>query len=411
MKRVSITDIEKIRKPAFSTEALAVASAIVEDVHQRGEAAVREHAVRLGDISEDESLFACPEELAAAQASLPPADIELLERTKSRIQTFAEAQRNCIADLSISIQGGHAGHTILPVERAGCYAPGGRFPLPSSLLMTAVTAQVAGVQEIIVATPKPAPVMLAAARVAGVERVLKIGGAQAIAALAYAAGEIPKCDAIVGPGNRYVTAAKQLVAGYVAIDMLAGPSELLVIADDAASADVCAADLLAQAEHDVDAVPMLICMSEQFAMRVEKAIDKQLRSLPAADTARSALENGFVFIVRDQTEAAGASNRIAPEHLHLNLIDPDPFLFKSYGSLFVGAKSAEVFGDYGAGPNHTLPTGGTARSFSGLSVFNFLRMPTWLELEDPALIARDVARLARLESLEGHARAAEQPER
>jgi phosphoribosyl-ATP pyrophosphohydrolase/phosphoribosyl-AMP cyclohydrolase/histidinol dehydrogenase len=411
LRRVAITDIESLRKPAFDSEAFVVASAIVDDVRRRGEIAVREHAVRLGDIAPDESMFATTEEIAAAEASLRPGDVELLERTKSRIEAFAEAQRSCISDLSTSIQGGRAGHTILPVERAGCYAPGGRFPLPSSLLMTAVTARVAGVSEIVVASPKPTPIMLAAARVAGVDRLLKVGGAQAIAALAYGAGEIPRCDALVGPGNKYVTAAKQLVAGHVAIDMLAGPSELLVIADDTANAEVCSADLLAQAEHDVDAVPMLICLSEQFAKRVEAAIDDQLRSLPTADTARAALANGFILIVQDPEEAARASDRIAPEHLHLNMADPDLSLFTNYGSLFVGAKSAEVFGDYGAGPNHTLPTGGTARSFSGLSVFTFLRMPTWLELTDPALLTTDVASLARLEALEGHARAAEQTER
>jgi phosphoribosyl-ATP pyrophosphohydrolase/phosphoribosyl-AMP cyclohydrolase/histidinol dehydrogenase len=278
--------------------------------------------------------------------------------------------------------------------------------------MTAVTARVAGVEEVWLASPRPTPVTLAAAAVAGVTGLIPIGGAQAIAALAHGAGPIPAVDVIVGPGNRWVTAAKQLVCGQVGIDMLAGPSELVVLADDTAVASTVAADLLAQAEHDPDARPILVTPSTTLADAVDAALVEQLAVLPTADTATAAVRNGFCVITADLDEAVEVTNHLAPEHLEVLTASPEALVdqLKHYGGLFVGQGAAEVFGDYGVGPNHVLPTGTTARFTGGLSVLNFLRVRTWLKMDaGPAAqaVARDAALLARMEGLEGHARSAE----
>jgi phosphoribosyl-ATP pyrophosphohydrolase/phosphoribosyl-AMP cyclohydrolase/histidinol dehydrogenase len=391
---------------------LTRAEEIVEAVRAEGEPALRTFAERFGDREPGEPLVLGRDDLVAASGRLPSDVRDLLERTASRIRTFATAQRAAITDLDMVVPGGRAGHEVQPVQRAGCYAPGGRFPLPSSVLMTAITARVAGVSEVWVASPKPDDVTLGAAAIAGADAVLAVGGAQAIAALAYGAGEVPACDVVVGPGNRWVTAAKKLVAGDVGIDMLAGPSELVVLADANADPATVAADLLAQAEHDPDALPVLVTFSSTLVDAVEDELVSQLKSLPTREIASAALDNGFAVIAEDLEQAAKVCDRIAPEHLQVLTAHPElaASRLEHWGGLFVGDFSAEVFGDYGVGPNHTLPTGGVARFKGGLSVLDFLRVRTWLRLEDgPELteVARDAAALARLEGLEGHARAAE----
>jgi phosphoribosyl-ATP pyrophosphohydrolase/phosphoribosyl-AMP cyclohydrolase/histidinol dehydrogenase len=248
--------------------------------------------------------------------------------------------------------------------------------------------------------------------VAGADAVVPVGGAQAIAALAYGAGPVPPCDVVVGPGNRWVTAAKKLVAGDVGIDMLAGPSELVVLADDTADPGTVAADLLAQAEHDPDALPILVTTSRPLADAVDSELERQLEDLPTRDVASAALEHGFTVIVDDIDDATKLCDKLAPEHLQVLTRDAHDVAERlgHWGGLFIDEISAEVFGDYGAGPNHTLPTGGVARFKGGLSVLDFLRVRTWLELETgerAAEMARDAAALARLEGLEAHARAAE----
>jgi phosphoribosyl-ATP pyrophosphohydrolase/phosphoribosyl-AMP cyclohydrolase/histidinol dehydrogenase len=255
-------------------------------------------------------------------------------------------------------------------------------------------------------------VTLAAAAVAGANAVLGVGGAHAIAALAYGVEGLDSCDVVVGPGNRWVTAAKQLVSGSVGIDMLAGPSELVVLADDTADPEMVAADLLAQAEHDPDALPVLVTTSEKLAAAVEEAIHRQLADLPTREVAERALENGFFTIVPDLDTAVSVCDRLAPEHLQVMTDDADKVaaMLHHWGGLFIGAGSAEVLGDYGAGPNHTLPTGGVARYRGGLSVLDFLRVRTWLEIDNPVAaqqMVEDSVALARLEGLEAHARAAE----
>ncbi len=388
------------------------ADAIVADVRARGEAAVREHAERLGDLAPGAPLVVERASLVAALDALPADDRARLERVAGRIRAFAEAQRATLTDLDVAIPGGRAGHTVAPVERAGCYAPGGRYPLPSSVLMTALTARVAGVDEVWVASPRPAPVTLAAAALAGADGLLAVGGAQAIAALAFGAGPVPPCDAIVGPGNAYVVAAKQRVAGRVAMDTLAGPSELVVLADATSDAALVAADLLAQAEHDPDAVPILVAVGAGVAEAVDAELARQLASLPTADVARAALANGGAVVVDSLDAGVAACDLLAPEHLEVMTADADAVAqrLRHYGGLFVGPASAEVLGDYGAGPNHTLPTGRAARSSGGLSVLTFLRVRTWLRIDSPSAardVVADAAWLGRVEGLEAHARAAD----
>lgn len=400
------------RRPALNPETAASAARIVEEVRREGEKALLRHAERLGDLAPDENPYLGKVELLSAFNTLSGEERSLLERTAARIRRFAEAQRSALLETSLPIPGGAVGHKLAPVAAAGCYAPGGRYPLPSSVLMTAVTARAAGVETVWIASPKPRPATLAAAAVAGVDGVLACGGAQAIGALAYGAGPVPPCDIVVGPGNRWVTAAKKAVAGDVAIDMLAGPTELAVVADGASDPAVAAADLLAQAEHDADALPVLVSLGEEFIGCVEGELARQLADLPTGATARQALARGFSVAVDTLDAAAAVCDALAPEHLELLVEEAGRAAghFRNYGALFIGAGAAEVLGDYGAGPNHVLPTGGTARFTGGLSVLTFLRVRTWLEIGDlagAAELARDAAALARLEGLEGHARAAE----
>jgi histidinol dehydrogenase len=386
---------------------LAAAAAIVDDVRRNDEEALIRQARRLGDLGEGEPWLLPIEAAHEALQAIDTAARDTLERTADRVRRFAEAQRAALHDGAHPVPGGEAGWTWAPVERAGCYAPGGRYPLPSSVIMTAVVARAAGVQEVVVASPRPAPETLAAAAIAGADAFLAVGGAQAIAAMAYGCGALPACDAIVGPGNRWVTAAKQLVSGAVRIDMLAGPSELVVLADATADPARVAADLLAQAEHDPDAIPILLAIDGVEAA-VEQALEQQLEDLPTADTARQALRNGFC-VATDRQEGAELCDRLAPEHLALHVADAATLAagLQHYGAVFIGEDAAEVLGDYGAGPNHVLPTGGTARSEGGLSVASFLRCRTWLRIDRPdEQLLADAERLGLMEGLHGHARSA-----
>ena len=410
----TVEEIVRQRGAAMPAEALAVATEIVEAVRRGGEPALRRQAERFGELRPHDPIVIERRSLEKALRTLDRADQERLERVADRIRAFAEAQRGAIRDVLVPIPGGFAGHRVTPVMRAGCYAPGGRYPLPSSVLMTAITARVAGVAEVIVASPKPSPLVLAAAAVAGADAVLPAGGAQAIAALAYGAGPVPACDVVVGPGNRYVTAAKHLVSSAVGIDTLAGPSELVVFADASADPDLIAADLLAQAEHDTDAVPLLVAMDSTLPHRVNEKLRRQFADLPTSHVAGVALTNGGFICVNSLEQGVAACDAIAPEHLELHLADSATatvtLRLRAYGTLFVGSRAGEVLGDYGAGPNHVLPTGGAARWTGGLSVLTFLRLRTWLRIDAAAPareLADDAAWFARAEGLEGHARSAE----
>ena len=404
-------ELQRRKKGGVPPEILAEATVIVERVRSGGEEALREYTTRFEDCAPDAPLYLTGEALKNHLVDLPGDERNRLERIADRIRAFARSQRGALAPVDTPVPGGQAGHRIDPVEAAGCYAPGGRYPLPSSVLMTVVTARAAGVRSVWVASPRPAPITLAAAAVAGADGVLVAGGAHAIAALAFGVGPVPSSDVVVGPGNLYVTAAKQLLAGQVQIDMLAGPSELVVIADGDADPAWVAADLLAQAEHDPDAVPILISIGAGLPALVEREIGRQLEDLPTASTAREALSNGGVIACETEEDARLACDAIAPEHLQLSVSNPEawPDRLRHYGALFIGERAAEVFGDYGMGPNHVLPTGGTARARGGLSVMDFLRVRTWIRADSDldADLIEDVAWFARQEGLEAHARAAE----
>ena len=411
LKLRNADEVAAMRRDPIDAEACPIAKSIVDDVRERGEAALREYAIEFGEISDGDGLFVRRDELHRAFDSIDSADQRLLRRVAERIRSFAAAQRESIREFETPVPGGRAGQTVAPVERAGCYAPGGRFPLPSSVLMTVVTARVAGAGEVWVASPKPTDITLAAAYIAGADGLIAAGGAQAIAALAFGAGPVPGCDVVVGPGNKYVTAAKKIVSGSVGIDMLAGPSELVVLADEGADAGVVAADLIGQAEHDPDAVPILVTTDASLVGRVNEGIARQVEKLSTGGDASKAFENGFAVVARDVAEAILICDRIAPEHIELQLKDAETVAtrLKNYGGLFVGARAAEVLGDYGAGPNHTLPTGGSARYTGGLSVINFLKVRTWTRIDDSAgagVLIEDAVRLSEIEGLAGHAESA-----
>ncbi len=407
--RVAPTDLAGMhaRRRLESTDAADVAAAIVEEVRSGGEGALRALGVRFGDIAAHESLVIGGPDLKAALARIPANERAALGRAADRIERFAQAQRSTFTNLTVAVPGGTAGHRWIPVDSVGAYAPGGRYPLPSSVLMTVIPARVAGVRTVWVASPRPTDTVLAAAAIAGADALIPIGGAQAIAALAF--GTVgPRCDVVVGPGNRWVTAAKKYLYGEIGIDGLAGPSEILVIADGNADPDLVAADLLAQAEHDPDAMPILVTLTNGMLEAVTRSIDEQLTDLPTAPIAQKALENGFSLVVDSIGDAVRISNEIAPEHLALHIDDAEKIVpdLTSYGSAFVGSSSAEAFADYGAGPNHVLPTAGGARYQSGLSVSTYLRSPTWLRLDNPTTLIDETVLLAGIEGLVGHARAA-----
>ena len=373
-------------------------------------------ASRLGDLPSDATSYrVSAHECQTAFEGLSDRERLALTNIHGRVKAFAEMQRRSVTDMEMKIPGGTAGHTVSPCNVAGCYAPGGRYPLPSSVIMTAVTARAAGCRKVILASPRPAQITLAAAYIAGVDDFFCVGGAQAIAGLAYGIDDsVPKCDVICGPGNKWVTAAKSIVNGQCGIDMLAGPSEVLVICDDTANAEVVAADLIAQAEHDVVARAILLSTSAEMIDRVDEHVAHQIACLPEPNrsTALEALKQSFAVKCDSLQECVRISDDIAPEHLEIQTRDSDAVARDcvNYGGLFVGSHAAEVLGDYGAGPNHTLPTGGTGRYTGGLSVFNFLRIRTWMKIDEPEQcqdMVDDTILMARLEGLEGHARAAE----
>ena len=395
---------------SIDAKTIGEAQSIVDDIRAGGEKAIRKFAAKFNERTSDQPLLIESSELDAAVERLPTKDVELLRRVAKRIEDFANAQLNSLSKMETPVLGGFAGHTIEPIERVGCYAPGGRYVLPSTVMMTAVTARVAGCKSIVVATPNPSDMMLAAAAISGANQVLATGGAHAIAAMAYGFKNFQRCDLIAGPGNRWVTAAKKIVCGDCGIDMLAGPSELALVADESADPVTVAADLLGQAEHDVDARPFLITTNREFAESVNSELERQVVQLPSEATARESLtNNGAAIVCKSIQQAIDVCNEIAPEHLELHLDEAESVAtqIRSAGCVFIGHQSAEVFGDYGVGPNHTLPTAGTARFTAGLNVFTFVRIRTWLRLEkSPTSLVEDTARLAEIEGLIGHQKSA-----
>lgn len=411
LKVVSPSEVDRVIKPVISDQVLDQSRVIMDRVREEGEAGVRAYATQFGERKPNQPLILGRTSMQGAYDEMKKADRDALHRAADRIERFAKAQRSSIRDLTLEVPGGQAGHTVEPVRVAGCYAPAGRYPLPSSVLMTGITARAAGCEKVVVASPGAHSVTLAAAHIAGADEFLCVGGAHAIAAMAYGFNGFERCDVIVGPGNAWVTAAKQLVSGVVGIDMLAGPSELLVLSDESASVQTLAADLLAQAEHDTDAIPMLVTTCADHADLIQSELARQLVSLTTANTARAALRNGFVMVCDDVDQAIAITNRIAPEHLEINtkLATQVASRIRNAGAIFIGEGTAEVLGDYGIGPNHTLPTGGTARFQAGLSVIHFLRLRTWIRIDDTGKcegVLDDTMLIARMEGLIGHERSA-----
>ena len=390
------------RRSLTYERALPAARRIVNAVRIGGDAALRRYATRLDRISAQSPLRIPSDEMAAACDSVPSEFTRALEAAARNIRTFAERQLPKEWDFS-PVRGVSVGQRIRPLDAVGCYVPGGRYPLPSTLLMTVIPAHVAGVRRIVVASPNPALEILAAAAILGITEFYRVGGAQAIATLAYGTETILPVDKIVGPGNAYVTAAKKLVAFDCAIDMLAGPTEIVVTSENG-NPEWIAADLVAQAEHDPDALAIFVTTSATIASTVAAEAKRQSRSNP---TAREAIRhNGVVILARTLDEAHQITNRIAPEHLTVDS-DADLAWVRNAGSVFVGPYSAQPLGDYISGPNHTLPTAGLARVRGGLSIADFLKVITVQEYQPDGLrrLGPAAVSLAQAEGLQGHAEA------
>ena len=387
---------------------------IIADVKENGDRALIAYAEKF-DGACLKSLMVTEEEIEEAFRATEDKFIRILKEAAANIEEYHKRQLRSGFEFSGS-EGALTGQKVIPVDRAGIYVPGGTAAYPSTVLMNAVPARIAGVGEIIMTTPpssdgKIAPQILAAAKVAGVTKIFKTGGAQAVAAMAYGTESIPKCDKIVGPGNAYVAEAKRQVYGRVSIDMIAGPSEILVIADGKSDPVNVAADMLSQAEHDRMATAVLITESEELAGKVAEEIDRQLETLPRKEIASASVENNGKIIVTDSLErAAEISNELAPEHLELCTDDPFALLpkIKHAGSVFMGRYCPEALGDYLAGPNHTLPTSGTAKFASPLSVDDFIKKMQYTCYTEDALkkVADDIAYFAEKEGLSAHARSA-----
>lgn len=388
---------------------------IIADVVARRDAAVKEYTAKFDGAALD-TLQVSEQETEEAFAAVEPSFIDILKRAERNITRFHEKQVR--ASFIINDEDGVVmGQKVLPIEKVGIYVPAGTAPLSSTVLMDAIPARIAGCSEIVMVTPpgkdgKINPAMLAAAKIAGVSKIFKMGGAQAVAALAYGTESVPKVDKIVGPGNAFVAEAKRQVFGRVAIDMIAGPSEILIVSDGKTDAKCLAADMLSQAEHDRNASAVLVTDSMDTAKAVQQELEKQLETLPRKDIARVSIDNNGKIIVTDDLYAAvDVSNEIAPEHLELCVDDPFALLsrVKNAGSVFMGRNCPEALGDYMAGPNHTLPTSGTAKFSSPLSVDDFVKKTqyTYFTADALNLLADDVAAFARMEQLEAHARSAE----
>ena len=393
---------------------------ILADVQQRGDAAVLAYTERFDGLSAEslKTLELTQAELKAAFDGLPAAQRDALESAARRVRSYHEAQKKASGE-SWSYRdedGTLLGQKVTPLDRVGIYVPGGKAAYPSSVLMNAIPAHVAGVGEIIMVVPTPRgeknPLVLAAAFVAGVTRAFTIGGAQAVAALAYGTATVPKVDKITGPGNAYVASAKKRVFGTVGIDMIAGPSEILVLADGSTPADWVAMDLFSQAEHDELAQSILLCPDAAYIDAVQAAIDRLLPTMPrAAIIAKSLNDRGALIHTRNMEEACTISNRIAPEHLEVSSHEPHRWepLLKHAGAIFLGAYTSESLGDYCAGPNHVLPTSGTARFSSPLGVYDFQKRSSLIEVSAAGAqtLGTIAAELAYGEGLQAHARAAE----
>jgi histidinol dehydrogenase len=399
------------RREMFDARIWASVNTIVEDVARDGDTALFDYTSKFDHhILDSHTVEVSTEEWAKSAREVSKSDRKILMLAANRIRSFHRKQKT--KDYRICDKDGMiVGQRVRPLDRVGIYAPGGLAIYPSTVLMASIPARIAGVKEIILVTPTKGhhlnPLISAAAQIGGVTRIFKVGGAQAIAALAYGTKSIPQVDKIVGPGNAYVAAAKKLVFGKVDIDMIAGPSEVLIIADGTGPAAFAAADLIAQAEHDEMARAVLLTTDESYAVQVNMEINEQLQRLPKKDIILRALESyGAVIITNDLDEAVDISNRIAPEHLELMVANPQELFEKirHAGAVFLGCYTPEALGDYTAGPNHILPTSGTARFSSPLGVYDFIKRTSILSCTEEALqkYGHQTAQFAAMEGLDGH---------
>lgn len=383
---------------------------IIEGVRSKGDRALAEYTSAFDKVNVKGRLLVAERTINKAFKEISKADIKLIELSAARIEAFHSRQVK--KSWSYMEDGVRLGQRATPLERAGIYVPGGKAAYPSTVLMNAIPAKVAGVDEVIMTTPPSPkadinPYVLASAKIAGVDKVYRVGGAQAVAAMAYGTKTVPKVDKIVGPGNIYVATAKRMVFGTVDIDMIAGPSEILVISDGTGKASWIAADLLSQAEHDEIASSILITTSEKMARAVKREVSTQLKKLKRKTIAEASIKDyGIIITVKTLAEAARISNRIAPEHLELFVEEPEKLSKKirNAGAIFMGRYTPEAMGDYLAGPNHTLPTGGTARFSSPLGVYDFIKFSSIIEFTEASIkkLGPKAKRFATLEGLEAH---------
>ncbi len=411
-KEVSRDEIFARVMPTFNVE--EIVTDIIKNVRENGDRALYEYAEKFDKVKLD-ALEVTEDEIAEAFSLVEPNFVRILEDAVKNISLFHEKQvRNSF--IMENGNGAVMGQKVSPIEKVGLYVPGGTAPLSSTVLMTAVPAKIAGCREIVMVTPpgkdgKVNPSILAAARVAGVTKIFKVGGAQAVAALAYGTESVPAVYKIVGPGNAFVAEAKKQVYGKVSIDMIAGPSEILILADETCNARIVAADMLSQAEHDKLASAVLVTTSEALAHAVSAELERQIPLLPRAEIARESIDvHGKIILTETLAEAIEISNEIAPEHLELCMDNPFDYLdaIENAGSIFMGKNCPEALGDYMAGPNHTLPTSGTAKFSSPLSVDDFVKKTQFTYFTENALnlLADDVAFFAEKEGLSAHARSA-----
>ena len=414
LKYGEVANSEIFARTEPTVDVSAIVAGILEDVQKNGDAALLALTEKF-DKAKLDTLLVSKEELAQARSLVEPRFLEILEKAAKNIRNFHEKQVR--TSFIINTEPGIViGQKVIPVDRAGLYVPGGTAAYPSTVLMDAIPAKIAGVKEVVMVTPpgkdgKVNPAILAAATVAGIDKIFKVGGAQAIAALAFGTESVPKVDKIVGPGNAFVAEAKKQVFGRVSIDMIAGPSEILIVADGKTDPRHAAADLLSQAEHDKLASAVLVTDCMDFAKRVQQELEVQIPLLERAEIARASIDNnGKIIVADDLTKVIEIANEIAPEHLELCVDNPFDYLdsIRHAGSIFMGRNCPEALGDYFAGPNHTLPTSGTAKFSSPLSVDDFVKKTqyTYYTRDALAAVAEDVAFFARKEGLTGHAKSA-----
>ncbi len=415
LKYGEVPNSEIYKRENISSGVEAVVAEIIAEVVKNGDKALFDYALKF-DKAELERLEVTPDEIEEAFESVDAEFIEILKEAAENITAFHKKQVTNSFFLNEK-EGVFLGQRVTPIEKAGLYVPGGTAAYPSTVLMDSIPAKIAGCREIVMVTPpsqagKVNPVILAAAKIAGVDKIFKVGGAQAIAALAYGTESIPKVDKIVGPGNAYVAEAKKQVFGRVSIDMIAGPSEILVVADSTCNPKHIAADLLSQAEHDKMATAVLVTDSFGFAEAVSEEIEKQIPTLPRAEIARASIDNNGKIIVAEDNLllAIDIANEIAPEHLELAVDNPFDYLdrVRHAGSIFMGKYTPEALGDYFAGPNHTLPTSGSARFSSPLGVEDFVKRSQIIYYTEDALkkVSDKVGYFAKKEGLDAHARSA-----